>query len=177
MESIFEMLGKWRNILVLKYFLDNPSVSIYPANLIKQLKISKKSLFDALSELEANGIINKKSIGKTMLYSLEKEKALVKQLKSLLSLSKLDHLKKNFENHECEVYLFGSTARGEDNEKSDIDLLVITNEEKEVIAGLLAKIRIKNLKPVIFTPMDYVHLYKADRAFYERIEKDRIRLV
>lgn len=177
MIQFLELLEKKANLRLLRHFLNNPTKEVHAARLQREIRLSRKCLFDALSQLEKAGILSTKSIGRMILYSLNNKLTIVKQLKILFALSQLGALSEIFRNTRSELYLFGSMARGENSEQSDIDLLVITELEKGNVTALLAKARIKNLKPVILTSLDYAGLYKRDRAFYERVEKDKIRLI
>ena len=66
-------------------------------------------------------------------------------------------------------------ARGEDIEGSDVDLLLLGERPDNAIIGELRKE--EKIRPVFMTFLEYSQLAKKDRPFYERIEKDRIRLV
>jgi predicted nucleotidyltransferase len=157
--------------------LKNPTCETYAAELERVVKVSKRSLFASLSNLEKNGFLKRREVGKTILYSLKRDNVIAKQMKILLTLSELAVLDQIFKEDKCELYLFGSAARGEDTEKSDIDIIALTEMSKSSVMALLSKARIKNLKPIVYTQMEYAALYKQDKAFYERVEKDKIRLV
>ena len=75
---------------------------------------------------------------------------------------------------QAEVYLYGSCARGENTEESDIDILVVTNIERREITKHLKN---EKTKIMIFTPLEYSMLYKQDKPFYERVERDEIRVI
>ncbi len=84
----------------------------------------------------------------------------------------------------CAIYLFGSCARGEDTEQSDIDLLVIAEEEHQVILAALEnqKKKIKGLKHLrlsihCFRSLEWAQMARKDAAFYERVERDKIQIV
>lgn len=77
-------------------------------------------------------------------------------------------------------YLYGSAARGEDSEDSDIDLLIIAGQDKEIIFKALGKLRYnlnREVNPIIYTRMEYSKLPMTDKAFFEAFEKDKIRLI
>jgi predicted nucleotidyltransferase len=175
MMQIFELLGKKSTSIVLRYFLEHPSEETYATQLGKKLKIARKSLFDALAVLQKSQLIELRMAGRTKEYRLKRDSALVRQLKILNSIANLLPMLESLEGSGAEVYLYGSAARGEDTEKSDTDLLFI-GERPE--GRLLDKIEAEEkIKPIFLTFLEYSSLARKDKPFYERIEKDRIRLI
>ncbi len=173
MVKIFELLSKKRTSKVIRYFLEHPTTKIHAQKLLKEIKISKKSILDGLHESVEAGILETEEIGRTKRYSLKRASPMAKHLKILHSIDEILPLLKGLE--EVEVYLYGSVARGEDTEKSDIDLLIIGEKPSREIIGKLGKM--EKLKPVYFTYEEYSQLARKDKPFYERIEKDKIRLM
>jgi predicted nucleotidyltransferase len=104
----------------------------------------------------------------------------VKQLRAFLNVTRLYGLIKNFDTGEdAEIYLFGSAARGEDSEDSDIDLLVIGKIDDATRSSLRSSIMEKMGKEVnfvVYSRAQYSDLYRNDKAFYDSIERDKIRL-
>ncbi len=175
MVQIFELLGKKSTSIVLCYFLEHPSEETYAMQLGKKLKIARKSIFDALALLLKNQLIELKTIGRVKQYRLKRGNPLVRQLKILNTTADLLPMLKGIEGSGVEAYLYGSAARGEDTEKSDIDLLFIGERPK---GGLLEKIEAEEkIKPLYLTFLEYSSLARKDKPFYERIEKDKIRLI
>ncbi|MDD5337372.1 MAG: nucleotidyltransferase domain-containing protein [Candidatus ainarchaeum sp.] len=145
--------------------------------------MAKSGVLAALSGIRNAGLVNTAPVGRMMLYSLARDSTLAKQLKILAALSELQDLARDFHSLEPdgEMYLFGSAARGESTEKSDVDILIITSRAsatQRIFSDLFAKRKhLRDLKPVIYGRMDYAMLQRSDPAFYERVEKDKIRLV
>ena len=173
MVKIFELLSKKSISKVIRYFLEHPTTKIHAQKLMNEMKISKKSMLDGLHEAVKAGILETEEIGRTKRYSLKRTGAIARQLKILYSIDRILPLLKGME--EVEVYLYGSAARGEDTEKSDIDLLIIGEKPSREVIGKLG--REEKLKSVYFTHEEYSQLARKDKPFYERIEKDRIRLL
>jgi predicted nucleotidyltransferase len=175
---LIKLFGSKSTLQVLDYFLDNPTKNIHAAALIRVLRLSRKSVFDALKHLEKSGLILRVAIGRMVLYSLNRPAPVVKHLKIIRTIEwitpQLEHL-----NGLVGVFLYGSAARGEDVEDSDIDLLVISSGEdpKQLIGKLHIEKLGNKLKPYIITSLEYARLAREDRAFYERVEADKIRLV
>lgn len=175
MVHIFELLSKKSISKVLIYFLEHPTKEIYAQQLENELKIARKSMFDGLSELLKAGVLEAKEVGRTKQYKLRKSSPLVRQLKILHTLDEIIPMLKKIKGTGIETYLYGSAARGEDTEKSDIDLLLIGDRPRSEVLGKIMKK--ENVKPVYMTYLEYANLARKDKAFYERIEKDKIRLI
>ncbi|MFH0837062.1 MAG: nucleotidyltransferase domain-containing protein [Candidatus Aenigmatarchaeota archaeon] len=156
---------------ILNFFIANPSIEISQTQIIKTLNISKLSAIKWLKFLEQKKIIIKKQIGRTNLYTSNKENSIVKQIKILNNVA---NIIEKLPETEADIYLYGSASRGENDEKSDIDILVI-GKDRSIID------RIKKLdnrtKVSFFTPTKWSQMIREDPAFYERVEKDKIRLM
>ena len=149
---------------VLEHFLQNPSQKISAAQLERKIKIAKKTVLDALKKYSF--LLEREKIGNSILYSLDLNNPVSRQLKILFSICSLSgEVPKDFDG---QGFLFGSAARGEDTEKSDWDVLVISSE----------RISFKNpkVKPVFFTPLEYSALARKDTAFFNSIEKNKIKV-
>lgn len=164
---------------ILSFFLRNPTKKVPYTIIRKTLKIAKASLTKYLKFLLKEEFIKVEVIGLNKIYELNKESVIVKQLKILDNLLLLSEIKRLCNKHEIEIYLYGSAARGEDTESSDIDLLVIGKISKEQIfsdiAGISKKIE-RDIKFSVFSPLEWSKMARKDAAFYERVEKDKIRL-
>jgi predicted nucleotidyltransferase len=79
------------------------------------------------------------------------------------------------------IILFGSVARGDDNEESDIDVIIITNEESDKfkIDGDVYGKLVDNIVQydvyisVKIIPKNHYEKYR-NRTFYKNIEKDGV---
>lgn len=169
-----------RNLLeLLRFFIRNPSNKISYTNLRKKTKIAKATLTKHLSFLLKEEIIKVERIGLNKIYQLNKENYTVKHLKILDNLLQLSDLIGLGKKYSIEIYLYGSASRGEDIEESDIDLMLIGKIKKEDILAEIKKISLKinrEIKIVIFTQLEWSQISRKDAPFYERVEKDKIRL-
>lgn len=178
MVQLFE-LGNKTLLKILSFFLRSPTKKVSYTTLRKTLKIAKASLTKYLKLLLKEEFVKVEIIGLNKIYELNKGNLIVKQLKILDNLLILSEIKTLCSKHEIEIYLYGSAARGEDTESSDIDLLVIGKISKEQVYSDIANISKKigrEIKFSIFSPLEWSKMSRRDIAFYERVEKDRIRL-
>ena len=160
----------WR---VFKFFLNNPSGEFYEREIQQRVAAARASVRKWLQAMEQFGFVSTTRRGRLKLHRLNRENPLVKQLKVLSTmdelLPKLDGCR-----GQGEIYLYGSAARGEGLEDSDMDILVIGRER-----GLVGKLKAidERVKVSFFTPLEWAKTAKQDPAFYERVERDKIRLV
>ncbi len=140
MENI---LAKKTTLRILSYLFKNPKKEFTETELIKKTDIGKGAASDAITQLFNTGIISIKRIGKTKIISLNTLNPAAFSLRQIFDLERFMSLPQNkissillFKtytySHTKAIVLFGSLAAGTFNEKSDIDLLVITDHEKEI---------------------------------------------
>ncbi|MDD5182515.1 MAG: nucleotidyltransferase domain-containing protein [Candidatus Nanoarchaeia archaeon] len=169
--------GKFIEILLWLIGLNREE--IYVSELSKELKMSKSTVIKWLEELTKWELVTERKRGNMHYYRINGENPIIKQFKILQSVSELTPLMKSLKGM-AEVYLFGSSARGEDRPDSDYDILVVTKlNSNEVFKKLKNEDRLKNRKIslLIVKPFEYADMAKHDPALYQRIEIDKIRLV
>ncbi|GAB1476360.1 hypothetical protein MASR2M70_11940 [Bacillota bacterium] len=160
-------------MLILSYLSKNNRKSNMATHVAKELSLSAGSVHAILKSFEVLGIADSKRIGKAVIYEVDKHNPLIKSFRvfdNLLELQKLvDALKK----YTRKVILFGSCSRGEDNSESDIDLLIIADEEDQdavlELTGAYAGDRVIN--PVIMDEIEFIDMEKSDVVFYKEIMK------
>jgi len=161
---------------ILEVFLDWPTKEFSTNDIRKKTHMSKATLAKWLKYLSKKGFLQLKKIGATKLYKLERDNILAKHFKMLLNIAKLQVLRIPYK---CEIFLYGSAARGEDTEKSDFDLIVIADFNKKRIESEIQKYEDKlgrELKIQIFSSAEWADMERKDKAFYERVEKDKIKI-
>ncbi|MDI6736970.1 MAG: nucleotidyltransferase domain-containing protein [Nanoarchaeota archaeon] len=179
MVQLIELINNRKQAGVLVFFLRHSTMKIQQQDIKKEVKIAKATLIKWLNMLAKNGMISFAEYGRTKVYSLNRENAAIKRLKMLDNLLLLSGIKAIAGKHNAIAYLFGSTARGEDAEDSDIDILLIGKVNREDIIRGINKIsgEIKrNINLQIFSPLEWLQMAKKDAAFYERVEKDKVEL-
>ncbi|MFH0987052.1 MAG: MarR family transcriptional regulator [Candidatus Micrarchaeota archaeon] len=173
----------------------NENDSCYKAELTKKTGLSKATIWKWLKELPASGFVKKEQKNGRIVYSLDKNCSLVRQLLVLLSVAKLHEYFSSFGggsgsgagygdgsgfgggSDKC--YLYGSLSRGEGDSRSDIDLLVISGRDKKKILQDVDKIAgkmKKKISPAVFTPVEFSALSRKDKPFYERLIRNRIKI-
>jgi predicted nucleotidyltransferase len=180
MSSINDIFGSKGCMRVLQMFLTRPSVERYQSEAVKESGLSYVTATKCLDLLLRNNMLLETWKGGLRIYRLNTESLAVRQMKILLSSTTINDAIKDFTSPDFEVYLFGSMARGEDTEESDVDLLIIG----EISAGKLVKL-VKaaekvtghEVKPVVLSRIEYAELPQKNSAFYENLNRDRIRII
>ncbi|MCS4541424.1 MAG: nucleotidyltransferase domain-containing protein [Euryarchaeota archaeon] len=138
-----KIIGTKTAIRILSLLLKNPQKEYKEIELIRGSNVGKGAGADAINKLSSLGILKIKRVGKTKIVSLNILNPITFSLRQLFDQHKFISLPENkvsaislfrefVYNQPKAIVLFGSLAAGTYDEKSDIDLLVITDDEKEI---------------------------------------------
>ena len=179
MESIFSTKERIKILKDVIFSDQSISVNVIAA----RLKISKGLVSKYLDVLLKEGIA-KKSNGKYLIV----DSPITKGTKILLNITDIDAgIFKKFDFVEA-AGLYGSCAKGENMDESDVDIWIkIKDVGDEKAASLTAMVnkKIKNVKPLFLTTKKIEKMKKDDELFYHSLsfgsivlygEKDAIQL-
>jgi len=178
--GLIDLLTSDGCVQVLKPFYISPELRCTKSEVIKVTGIPKTRAIRLLGQLSSYGLLNEKIKAGSKFYTAAEDNSVLKQLKILIVLSKLYELTRDFSGQNIEAYLFGSAARGEDTENSDIDLLIIADVGKKALNELVDRLKNsmgREVNPVVYTPIGYANLYNTEKAFYESIERYKIKVL
>src|SRR3989344_2707645 len=122
------MIRKDIKARIREYFLLNPTMKLWVRQIERDLKVSLPLVIRYTKELEKAGILKSTAAPGITLFSADRASAAfllekkLYNLRSLYSSGLVDFLVQELSNPT--IVLFGSYARGEDMEKSDIDLYI-----------------------------------------------------
>lgn len=122
--------------IIRNFFFLNPTIKLRVREIERKLKLSLPSVIRYCKELEMEGILMKKKIGDVVFYTTDKtnKKYLLEKkifnLRQLYNSGLINHLKQELSNPS--IIVFGSYSKGEDIEKSDIDLYLETLSKKNI---------------------------------------------
>ena len=137
---------------VLRFFCKHPTTEYSVTEVAEALDASKPSISQQFDKLEQKNILKVEKKRNNKLASFNRDENL--QLKQLVNLNELmnspilEKITQDYSHPEA-VILFGSFAKGEDTEKSDIDIAVISADSQNKNYGevLGRKISITEFKP------------------------------
>ncbi len=116
---------------ILELFLKNPDKDYHIRELAYKLKLSPTTATKYLEILTKKGLLSKKKERSHIIYEAFTQNSNFKLAKLTYNLEQLQKTKltrtlEEFYNHPEAIILFGSYSKGEDSQKSDIDIAVIT---------------------------------------------------
>jgi len=160
---MFEKLNNadWK---VLDYIVENPYKKLYLREISKNLSISPSSVKKALDILRKNEIIIEENLGNLRIVSGNYEQSLFRYIKIAMNMDKIRALIEKML-PASSIVLYGSYAKGENDEKSDIDVFIISNSKKPLIDEWVGK----RLQIVKMTPAEWDKTKKSNHAYAEEI--------
>ncbi|MDD1744581.1 MAG: nucleotidyltransferase domain-containing protein [Candidatus Methanoperedens sp.] len=157
-------------LTVLELFIKNPYDQYYLRETSRILGISPMTVKRALDLLVKDRLIRRDEFKNQILYKGNLESSAFKHLKVAYNLAWLeekgivDYMKENLAGLSTMV-LYGSFAKGENDEKSDIDLLVISVSPRKRDFRLQELLE-KEISLTIFKPSEWREQAKKNKAFY-----------
>lgn len=154
------MFQKNNTVRILNLFLKEPNRKFQLRELSRLTELSTTAVKSSLVELSKERLIAQKREKKYVFFESNRNKdeyKLIKKFFSVISLKEsglLDFLDSEL-NHPEAIILFGSAARGEDTEKSDIDIFVLTEKKKEVILKDFEKKLKKSIKVLLLSGSEF----------------------
>lgn len=180
MIELFEKYVDWK---VLAHFLRNPTASFHIKELARILKVSPGSISTAVKKFELDGFLTKEKKGLAHLYKLNVEHPATSSMKRAYGLIRVLELKlveKFLEVDEniISLALVGSYSDGSYDEKSDLDLLVITPSRKD-FGELGRKFEVgfgAGVNITVFKLSQWRQFARRGDALYKRIVENHVLL-
>ena len=171
--------SKLREELLVLYFT-NPNKKYYLRELERILNFSVGNIRRELLKLENAGLFLSENKGNLVYYYLNQSYTLFDELKSIIFKTSgapkmLQNILEKF-NGISQAFIYGSFAKREEREDSDIDLLIIgkVDEDKliEVISKLERKLQ-REINYAIYRKEDFKKKKKEDNPFILDILKEK----
>ena len=183
--SLDRILGQKSKIRALRYLV-NYTDKISIRELARAINIAPANLSAVLKELEHEGVFISQKYGRTIVFSVNKDHYLNKEIIIPLFQKEKSAKKKLAEVLESEmkfeyisVILFGSCARGDNGPQSDIDLLVLVPEATDDIENKMLGINPKvisilgnSLAPVIIGLPELRKKLREGQDFWHNIVRE-----
>ena len=174
------MIFNKASMKIMQYFFDKPYEQIHLRELSRKTNTSIYSTKIIIDELVNQQILTEKRQGNQRYIKANMENLFLKQLKIAFSIKKIQDCKILQQLEEkipaiSSIILYGSTAQGKDDEKSDIDLLIIGQKTHIDISKYEKKIN-KEINLLIMKWSEWRQHANQDKPFYREIVKDGIAL-
>lgn len=174
-----QLFQKWNGLKPLVFFFDNPYSEVYLREIARRLKMSPSTLWRSINVLEKDGLIQirREKNGTFLKPTFSNE---FKMLKVAYTLSKIEEKKiveiiSKKAGGLSSILLYGSAARGEDDEKSDYDFLVIA--AKCNVSSLEISEKLGRESAIqIYSISEWRDVSKKNRAFYLEVISNSIAL-
>jgi len=170
------------NLLILKalrFFVENPYREVYLREFVRELKISPNTAQRFLDLFVKENLLKEKRKANLRYFKANLENKVFRYIKITFSIKNImdsgliDYLKKEkFSN----VVLFGSVAKGEDDDRSDIDLVCIGSKKRLELEKFYNKLK-REINVHIFTLAEWKRQKQENKAFYQDVISTGINLV
>ncbi|MDH5364250.1 MAG: nucleotidyltransferase domain-containing protein [Dehalococcoidia bacterium] len=169
---------------LLKLFLTNPERQFYIREIAKLTGEPFNAVRRELGYLEKAGLLKSHREGNLKYFELVKEFPFYPELKKIIysTIGLGDYLRDKFKDSESIelAFIYGSVARDEETEKSDIDLFVVgeidEGELHKLISDIESEIR-REINYTLMTKREFIESIGRAEPFIKRIErKEKIML-
>ena len=158
---------------VLSYFFSHPYKEIHLRELSRETGLSIFSVKRLVDEFVEEGILREERRGNMRYLRANMDNLFFKHLKIAFSIRKIE--KSGIIDYLVEqipavtsIVLFGSVAQGEDDESSDVDILIIGQKRKLDLSEFERSIG-KEIRVLMMKWSEWREQAEKDRAFYREI--------
>lgn len=139
--QIDKLFGSRTRVLILSKLVMKANRSLYIRQLSKELGLTFSVVYKEIENLKDLGLVTEERKGKLRLFTINKDSVIYDELRNLLLKTTAlgQQLKSSLPELKKAKYalIYGSIARGEELQTSDVDLLVIGDiGEENLIAGI-----------------------------------------
>jgi len=140
----------------------------------KATGVKKSAVNLALRRIIKLKIIERKKIGRNSLNKIAENNVIAKEIKVLQNILILFPLLEKLKTESQKIILFGSSAEGKNEKKSDFDLFIQTNSPAKVNKIILSSPLREKLQPVVKKPKDMLKINKNKPLLFQEIERGRV---
>ena len=174
------MFKKDTKTKVLLFLASHPYKEYYLREIAKNCSTVPSNAKRALDDLHKSSLITRVKKANLALFKANLNSITLKQIKICYALNDLvesglvENVKQQLD--ATSIMLFGSVAKGEDDENSDIDILVISKKPAKLDLSNFEKKLGKRINLITFTFIEWQKKAKEDKPFYENVTLDGITL-
>ncbi len=157
----------------LKIFFEEPNKEFHLREIARIIKKSPVTVKKYLADFAEKGILSKEKIRGFEIYKANLENKNYKELKKAYNKEKItesgliEALEKKF--NLPTTIIFGSYAKGEDNQNSDIDVFILSETKAEIKLEKYEKLLKKRVQLHIFNKKQFNELKKKNNALFNNI--------
>ena len=174
------MFSKYVEWKIFNFFIENPS-SFYVNHIARRLKVGAGSVSNFVNKAAKEGLLVKKVVGNIHLYQLNCDIAFIRQFKILnllLRIEKINLINDLLKSDDSiiSIVLYGSYAEGTNDEKSDIDIIAISDKKinfQNVLQIAEGRLK-KNINAEVFSLSEWKKSSTENKVFYESVKKSNI---
>ena len=155
---------------VLQYFFDNPYEEIHLRELARKTGVSIFSVKSIVDYLTSINVLVERRVGRMRYLKANLENLFFKYLKIAFTIKKIldsklvEYLVETIPGVSS-IVLFGSAARGEDDAKSDLDLLIIGQPKPLELSRFERELK-REVKPIVFKWSQWKREARENKPFY-----------
>jgi len=164
---------------LLKLFLTNPERAFYTREIAKLTGESLNAVRRELGYLEKAGLLKSHREGNLKYFAVIKEFPFFSELKKIVyaTVGLGDYLKNKLGDSESIdlAFIYGSVARNEETERSDIDLFVVGRMEEEELHRLVSEIEReigREINYTLMTKKEFTQRRNRGEPFIKRLERE-----
>ena len=173
------MLGKYALFKVLNVFMEEPHKQFYLREAAEKADVGTGTARSCLNWLVDEGFLELEKKGNLCLFRANFRAQVFRYFKVAFNVLKIEksglaRFLGKLPGMESAV-VYGSFARGENDKKSDLDLLVVSRGKVPALGTYEKRIGCE-INAVCFTPAEWRNKSRKDEPFYERVIMDGIAL-
>jgi predicted nucleotidyltransferase len=161
------------SIRILQVMAEDPAAEYYQREIASKAGVSIGATSQKIITLVDNGLVNSRKSGRMLFYKYNFDNPVSRQFKILLNVNTLNDIMPELIKYIKRLILFGSCAEGTNVKDSDIDLFILSEEDKtvrQIIKRYAVNIG-KKISPIILNASAFKQLRLKDKPLYERINR------
>lgn len=170
------MLFKYAFLAVMRELISHPRTSYSVRDTAKKAGVSVFAAKYSLDELNLKKMITLTKIGNVYQYRANLESPLTRQWKITFSMEQLNDSKivgriLKASPSILSILVYGSVAQGVDDEKSDLDILVISDSKSEGKHAIMACAEKTAKEPyiLVYSMQEWKEKAQKDKVFYDNV--------
>ena len=165
---------------LLKLLLTNPEKQFYTREIAKLTGEPLNAVRRELGYLEKAGLLESRRQGNLKYFSVVKEFPFYPELKKIIysTIGLGDHLRDRLKDSESIelAFIYGSVAKNQERERSDIDLFVVGRIEEEELHKLVSDIEKeigREINYTLLTKVEFDHRVAKGEPFLKRVLREK----